>query len=690
MPTRDGGAAVGDLLAALAAQTLPRDRFEVVVGDDGSSDASTAAVATDDGWVRVAPGPPRNSYAARNRAARLARAPALAFCDVDCRPDPTWLEAGLAALAEAPVVGGRVHFLVPTRTTVWTLLTLDMFLDQEEELARGRGLGGNLFVARALFEKLGGFDESLPSGGDSDFVGRAVDAGSRVVFAPAAVVWHPTHDSARPFLRRIWFQSRWRSVRLARAGIRPYGLRLRWWIPAVSKGRERRRTGRPLLLDRRRLLAAGVAPRGRDDVKALPILYLVVPYVAALAQVWGWWRARPRRDPARSRFAKRARTRAPRQGMRVAMFPRRLDNPYLRLLANELGARGFDVCWGARFDLRWLWAARRHVDVVHFHWPEPYYLYGGRLRRGASLFSWITLGLFCLRLTAARALGCRVAWTAHQVYPHDGGRAFLHRVAALALARAAQVILVHDRATAETARSELGAPVEGKTTIVPHGSYVGVYPPGRSREVVRSELGISRDAFVFLSFGSIRGYKRLALLLHAFEALPREDALLVLAGEPKDEASVGAITAGALRDARIRPLFGFVPEERVAEVFAASDVAVLTRGDGGTSGALILALSMGVPVVAASLPAYQELVGDEDAGWLYAEGDAASLRRCLAAAADDREAVRAKGAAARAAARRLSWQEAGDRTAAALVPVASPNRSPGHPTLGAGSLAADR
>ena len=55
-------------------------------------------------------------------------------------------------------------------------------------------------------------------------------------------------------------------------------------------------------------------------------------------------------------------------------------------------------------------------------------------------------------------------------------------------------------------------------------------------------------------------------------------------------------------------LLEFVPEERVAELFHACDAAVLPTGEAGTSGSLILALSMGLPVVAADVPTTRELV----------------------------------------------------------------------------------
>ena len=139
--------------------------------------------------------------------------------------------------------------------------------------------------------------------------------------------------------------------------------------------------------------------------------------------------------------------------------------------------------------------------------------------------------------------------------------------------------------------------------MVPHGSYVGAYPPGRARDIVRSELGVPPDAFVFLAFGHLRGYKEFPLLLDAFESLPLPSACLIIAGVPWDAGMRKIVSAAAERDSRIRLMLEPVPVESVDELFKASDAAVFPRGDGWTSGSLILAMSMGIPVVAARQPA---------------------------------------------------------------------------------------
>jgi glycosyltransferase involved in cell wall biosynthesis len=293
VPVRNGGRALAELLEALAVQTLPRERFEVVIGDDGSNDGATEGLASENGWLRVSVGSPANEYVARNRAAALARGSILVFCDVDCRPEPNWLEAGLAAMSDADLVGGLIRLRAPARRTVWTILDMEMHVDQRRAVAAGRALTGNLFVRRSVFEKVGGFDGSLPSGGDYEFVSRAVASGGRLRLASDAVVWHPTHDAAKPFLRKLW-KTQWSNgVRDHRRGERRR-LLTRTSIPILGVILSRRRIGRPLGLDRPRLLENGVRPTLREQLRALAVAYVLVPHVAQVARFRGWWVARRR------------------------------------------------------------------------------------------------------------------------------------------------------------------------------------------------------------------------------------------------------------------------------------------------------------------------------------------------------------------------------------------------------------
>ena len=196
----------------------------------------------------------------------------------------SWLDQGLRALAGADLVGGMIRFRVPDRRTAWTLLDIDLHVDQERAVGNGTALTGNLFVRRDLFDRAGGFDDSLPSHGDYEFVARCVAHGARLGYSPVAMVSHPTHDRATPFLKKIWAAHWSRAVRELRRG-KPPPILQSAFIPVFGMARSRRSVGRSLRLDRRRLAANGVRARVWDDLRALPILYFVLPYVAGAARL---------------------------------------------------------------------------------------------------------------------------------------------------------------------------------------------------------------------------------------------------------------------------------------------------------------------------------------------------------------------------------------------------------------------
>jgi GT2 family glycosyltransferase len=292
VPVRDGAADIAALLACLERQTLARSDFEIVVGDDGSTDDGTSGIATKDGHIRVAHGPPSNSYAARNRAVRTSSAPVLAFCDADCRPEPDWLERGLEALEDTDIVAGRIRFAVSEPRTVWTLIDMDGSKDHEHQVRVGVAETANLFLRRELFDRVGGLDGSISEYGDYEFVERCVAAGASLSFGSDAVVWHPTRTSGKALLRALWKYNRGYAVHAGRAGQLPDAVKLRSWVPLVQTFRSRRRWGRSIGPDRSWLHANGVDPTLAEIVQALPILYLLVPYVCGVAQLLGWLEGR--------------------------------------------------------------------------------------------------------------------------------------------------------------------------------------------------------------------------------------------------------------------------------------------------------------------------------------------------------------------------------------------------------------
>src|SRR5262245_10412392 len=113
--TRNRQALLAETLHALVRQDFPYERFELVVADNGSTDATrsvverTANLTTRPGLRYVYVASPGKSYAL-NEALAIARGRIIAFTDDDVRPEPDWLDALVGAMARPHVafVAGRV------------------------------------------------------------------------------------------------------------------------------------------------------------------------------------------------------------------------------------------------------------------------------------------------------------------------------------------------------------------------------------------------------------------------------------------------------------------------------------------------------------------------------------------------------------------------------------------------------
>jgi glycosyltransferase involved in cell wall biosynthesis len=109
---------VRDCLEGLRGQTVPRDRFSVLIVDSGSPPVAAAELATlaaeyDARLQRVdQPG----VSAARNAGAWSARSPYIAYIDDDAIPAADWVERILAAInrpgRRPALIGGRILSLI--------------------------------------------------------------------------------------------------------------------------------------------------------------------------------------------------------------------------------------------------------------------------------------------------------------------------------------------------------------------------------------------------------------------------------------------------------------------------------------------------------------------------------------------------------------------------------------------------
>jgi glycosyltransferase involved in cell wall biosynthesis len=206
IPHLDDLAGLRACIACLERQTLSRDRFEIIVADNGSK-TSRAEIEAAAFGARVVSVPERGAGPARNGGVAASRHAVLAFTDSDCLPEPQWLERGLEALATADLAGGSVAVSLadPQRPTPSEAFEAVFAFDNRTYVeAKGFSVTANLFTSRAVFDAVGGFRTHVPE--DLDWCHRARAMGFRIAYAAKARVSHPA--------RRSWseLERKWRRL----------------------------------------------------------------------------------------------------------------------------------------------------------------------------------------------------------------------------------------------------------------------------------------------------------------------------------------------------------------------------------------------------------------------------------------------------------------------------------------------
>lgn len=185
---------LGTLLDSLARQSLPRERWELVVvhtyppevagpAIDDHELARTGAVRHRRVDVEIA-----KPSVQREIGWRIAASELIAFVDDDCRAEPDWLGRLVEAAAASPgaIVQGATepepndlhHFLEPH----FSALRIEPPSREAQTC--------NILYPRALLDRVGGFDQRATTGEDIDLSLRAKATGAAHLGEPRAVVYH--------------------------------------------------------------------------------------------------------------------------------------------------------------------------------------------------------------------------------------------------------------------------------------------------------------------------------------------------------------------------------------------------------------------------------------------------------------------------------------------------------------------
>jgi glycosyltransferase involved in cell wall biosynthesis len=235
------------VIGQLRSQNYPRDAFEIIVVDNGSTDETLKVV----GQFIAEPGVPVHYVAenrpgvtfARNRGAEAARYPYIAYLDDDCSVEVDWLSQivrGFDLHTDVVAVGGRVvmdwsHAKRPAwlgpGLARWLGANSDLgsqirLLEKEEKI-----LESNMALKREAWHASGGFmgmelfgSRHMAASEITYLLHQLRRQGGQIAFVPRAVAVHRMGVYTRRwFLRRGYWQG-------VSSGMLEYFINRRSWL----------------------------------------------------------------------------------------------------------------------------------------------------------------------------------------------------------------------------------------------------------------------------------------------------------------------------------------------------------------------------------------------------------------------------------------------------------------------------
>jgi glycosyltransferase involved in cell wall biosynthesis len=217
VPVYNAQRTVKECLDSLLRLDYPEARREVIVVDNGSSDATPEILGGYAPTITVIRETRRGPAAARNAGLGWATGDIVAFTDADCVVDRWWLPSILGPLQDPRVgaVGGRNLARRPCPRIAEFGERVHDHARAIQRLRPPYAITMNWASRRAVLDEMGGFNPGLVRCSDVDLAYRLIQAGYRLVYEPKAVVYHHNRSTLRALIRQ-GYQHGYHAVRIRR------------------------------------------------------------------------------------------------------------------------------------------------------------------------------------------------------------------------------------------------------------------------------------------------------------------------------------------------------------------------------------------------------------------------------------------------------------------------------------------
>ncbi|MFJ8247053.1 glycosyltransferase [Peribacillus asahii] len=224
IPAHNEEVVIRDTIEAMIALTYPKDKLEVIVINDNSSDDTGPIIeryAREYSFVQAVSTKPPNAgkgkSSALNQGLKASSGDIIIVYDADNTPEPdavTYLALGLLQDKKAGAMVGKFRVINAQKNLLTGLINIETLTFQWLAQA-GRWFwfkmttipGTNFAIRRSVLEELAGWDEKALSE-DTELSIRVYNMGYYIRFFPSAITWEQ-----EPETLRVWWKQRTRWAR---------------------------------------------------------------------------------------------------------------------------------------------------------------------------------------------------------------------------------------------------------------------------------------------------------------------------------------------------------------------------------------------------------------------------------------------------------------------------------------------
>ncbi len=297
-------------------------------------------------------------------------------------------------------------------------------------------------------------------------------------------------------------------------------------------------------------------------------------------------------------------------------------NSYINSLIIAYQKAGLDVICGSN---NFFWSNIK-PDILHIHWPERLYKWYVLKKEDEQQFEEIKK-----RLEWYKQNGSKIIYTVHNLLPHDSKNPNTDWKFYNLIIEYADLIHHHCPKSIEYVTEKFPEAKEKQNIVANHGDYLIDYREEK-KETARIKLGIPRESFVILNFGSQQNYKGNSIINETFSKLSIKNKFLLTAGNfrydtfPFPKNYILKILNN-LREKNKSNVKKFIlkpiPPKEIPTIFSASDIVFLGHTEGLTSGVLNLAATFQKPVVFPGIGCFEYQMNN----WIYEKYAAGNVQQ---------------------------------------------------------------